>query len=122
MKLRFFEYAKKAAGFSSHQFHHGAVLVRGGKVIKTSFNDPRPIKFTHKHHHAHRGSLHAEIGVLLNLTKDKTKGADIYVCRVLKDGTYRNSKPCSMCQIIAQEMGIKRIKFTTDKGFDTIQL
>jgi len=120
MKLDYFKYAQKEAFLSGHNFKHGAVLVKGGTIIKKSFNDPRPVKFAHKLHHAKRGSLHAEIGVLLNLTKDKTKNADIYVCRVLKDGTYKNSRPCLMCCVVAQEMGIKRIYFTTDFGFDKI--
>lgn len=112
MKNKFFEIAKNEAKKSEYQFRHGAVMIRGGNIITSSFNKARPVNFAHKHHHNNNGSLHAEIGCVLNIEKEKTKGCDIYVVRITKTNDFVISRPCEMCQIICGEMGIKRIYYS----------
>lgn len=123
MIKRFFENARTAAFLSEHSFKHGAVLVKGGKILKAACNKARSVRFAHKFHHAKHGSLHAEIGVILNLDKKTTYGTSIYVVRILKTGEFVMSRPCEMCQLIAQEMGVKEIFFTgIDGQFNEMKL
>ena len=120
--VKFFEHARSVAMTSEYKFRHGALLVRGRKIIKASSNKPRTVRFAHKYHHKGCGSLHAEIGCVLNVDKEKTEGSEIYVVRILANGKFAMSCPCSMCQSICSEMGIKRIHYSKDNGFETIKL
>lgn len=112
MKRRFFNTARIQAFKSDYNFRHGAVLVRGGKIINCSCNKKRPVSFAHRYHHNQCGSLHAEIGCVLNMNRIKTEDCDLYVVRIFHDGRFAMSRPCSMCQIICHEMGIRRIYYS----------
>lgn len=112
--LRYFEMAKAAAANSEHNFKHGAVLVRGGKVIAMSFNKTRHVSWMKSK--SDFPSLHAEVGALLNMPKDKTNGSDMYVCRINRQGEYRMSKPCDMCRAAMAEMKVKRVYYTGPNG------
>lgn len=120
--IKFFEHARTVAMMSDYKFRHGALLVSGGKIIKASPNKARAVRFAHRYHHNKAGSLHAEIGCILNLTKEKTDGGEIYVARISADGNFAMSCPCGMCQAICEEMGIKRIHYSTYNGFETMRL
>ncbi len=122
MKNRFFNHAKTIAQSSDFKTRHGAVLVRGGSIIKSSCNKGRPVGFAHRYHRHNRSSLHAEIGVVLNLKKNVTYGCDIFVVRIDKNDKLANSKPCDMCQEICSEMGINRIYYSDTNGFNFIKL
>lgn len=121
---KWFKTAKSWAEFSSHKFHHGAVLVKGGKFVRGAYNKPRSVAFVNKFRKYKKfGSLHAEVGLVLNLWKEVTEDCDIYVCRIRKDGSFAMSKPCEMCQLLAKEMKIKRIFYTLgDKKYGCVKL
>ena len=94
---------------------HGAVVVKGGRVLGTGWNrdrnhpnliDPDRIK--------HDCSYHAE-EVAIREAGSNLKGAVIYVARVNKQGKDRDSKPCSKCSILIEEAGIKRVIYTSEK-------
>lgn len=119
---KLFDHAKTVAMTSDYKFRHGAVLVKGGKIIRSSFNKARPVSFAHKYHHKGTGSLHAEIGCILNMSFEKTEGCEIYVVRIHADGKFAMSMPCPMCQVVCNEMGIKRIHYSTHNGFETMKL
>lgn len=58
--------------------------------------------------HAEREFLHAEISALL-----KAKKADaIHVFRLGKDGTWRNAKPCAICELAIKERYINEVNHT----------
>lgn len=94
---------------------HGAVVVKGGRVLGTGWNkdrnnptiiDPDRIK--------HDCSYHAE-EVAIRESGSNLKGAVIYVARVNKQGKDRDSKPCVKCSGLIQEAGIKRVIYTSEK-------
>ena len=94
---------------------HGAVVVKGGRVLGTGWNrdrnnptiiDPDRIK--------HDCSYHAE-EVAIRESGSNLKGAVIYVARVNKQGKDRDSKPCVKCSSLIQEAGIKRVIYTSEK-------
>lgn len=66
----------------------------------------------------HRGhaTVHAELGCILGMPRNVTTGADVYVCRINKNGVFRNSKPCSMCHSALKYVGVKRVYYTTNNN------
>lgn len=94
---------------------HGAVVVKGGRVLGTGWNrdrnspniiDPERIK--------HDCSYHAE-EVAIREAGQNLKGAVIYVARINKQGKDRDSKPCVKCSSLIEESGIKRVIYTSEK-------
>ena len=119
---RNFYVAKKVAAYGTYgKIKHGAVLVKGGKVINTSFNKENFSSFGSRFRKKHTGlaTVHAELGVVLGISKKVASGCDIFVVRLSKSGDFRLSKPCSMCHDILKFMGIKRVYYTlNDDAFD----
>ena len=123
MRKSMFETARIVAMSSEYKFRHGAILVRGPSIIKISANKSRAVNIFNDYHKNNRASLHAEIGCILNLRKEVTRGCDIYVCRILANNLFACSDPCEMCQTICAEMGIRKIFYTVEENvFDWIRL
>ena len=120
---RYFDLAKNVAFNSNYgKLRHGAVLVKGGSIINTCFNKDKFCSFGTKFRDPARGpaTIHAELGCILGLPRDVTSGADIFVCRVNKNGEFRNSKPCAMCHEVMKHVGIKRVYYTT--GSNSVEM
>ena len=112
---RFLNLAKNTAWQSTYgKLKHGAVLVKGGSVINTSYNKDKFCSFGAKFRDFNWGpaTIHAELGCILGIPRKVTTGADIYVCRVNRKGEFRNSKPCAMCHEALKYVGIKRVYYT----------
>lgn len=121
--MRLIKKAFEVAKNSQYKFRHGAVLAKSGKELRSGCNQNRPVRFLNKYHFSGGASLHAEVRVLLNITKETTNGADIYVARISGDNNMVMSRPCSMCLHMASEMGIRRIFYTIDnRNFGMIKL
>jgi deoxycytidylate deaminase len=58
-------------------------------------------------------TLHAELGAVLGLDRSLTSGSVAYVVRV-KEGEYRMSKPCEMCEEALKFCGVKKVIYTTN--------
>ena len=108
--------ARYFATKSSARNTHGAVVVKGGRVIGTGFNrnrnhpmivSPERIKTD--------CSIHAEESAIRDAGYD-VKNAIIYVARVNKHGEDRDSEPCPRCLNLINEHGIKRVIYTTQTG------
>lgn len=56
---------------------------------------------------------HAEIRCLRNAPLEKIKGSTIHVYR-FSEGSFRMAKPCPTCMSYIQEMGVKKIIYTTN--------
>lgn len=91
---------------------HGAVIVRGGRVLAQGWNllknDPNNVSDEHAKLFC---SVHAE-GMAIARCK-KAVGATIYIARN-KSGRARHSKPCDSCQHAINMAGISRVVYTTD--------
>ena len=113
---RYFELAKKYAFKSTICHKHSSVLVKGGKIINVSYNKLVFSSLANRFRRQQKGigTLHAEIGAVLNLDKSVTNNADLYVMRINNKGHYMLSAPCSMCIKTAQFMNIRRIIYTID--------
>ncbi len=120
---RYFSLARNVAGNSPYgKIRHGAVLVKGGSVINAAFNKDNYTSFGTRFREKHRGpaTVHAEIGCVLGLARTVTTGSDLYVCRINRNGEFRNSKPCTMCHEALRHVGVKRVFYTTND--DTIEM
>jgi tRNA(Arg) A34 adenosine deaminase TadA len=95
------------------------VLSRGGAIISLGVNSDRYCSVGKNHRSDEKGNptYHAEISAILNLPRHVTKGATMYVARASKkDGTFRQSKPCTMCHEVLKERGIKRVIYSVDEN------
>ena len=116
---RFFSLAKNIAESSEYgKIRHGALLVKGGSVLNVSCNKENYSSFGKRFRCKHRGhaTVHAELGCVLGMSRGTTTGADVYVCRINKEGEFRNSKPCAMCHAVLKHVGVKRVYYTVDNN------
>jgi deoxycytidylate deaminase len=92
---------------------HGAVVVKGGRVMGTGWNKNRNHPAIVSPEHIKTDcSYHAEQVAIREAGEDNIKGAIIYVARV-KNGSDRDSKPCLRCSDLIDRVGIKRVVFTS---------
>lgn len=110
--------ARYFAAKSKARNTHGAVVVKGGRVLGTGWNrdrnsptiiDPNRIK--------QDCSYHAE-EVAIREAGTNLKGAVIYVARINRQGKDRDSQPCTKCSSLIEEAGIKRVIYTSEKGIN----
>ena len=119
MKDKFFEAAKAAALVSEgvgkrKSFKHGAVIVKKNQVLASGHNSykthPLMAKYTPFPH------LHAEQKAIINLGLDNCAGLDLYVVRINKQKDFMMSKPCSVCRMLIDKVGIRNVYYTDENG------
>ena len=112
----FLSVARYFATKSKARNTHGAVVVKGGRVLGTGWNKDRnhPLIVSPEHIKTDC-SYHAE-EVAIREAGSNLKGAVIYVARVNKHGKDRDSMPCFKCASLIREAGIKKIVYTSEKG------
>lgn len=112
----FLQRARQLAFNSPNQIHrHGAVIVKGKKIISEGFN--------HKRWHLYmknKLSVHAEIAALshvkLKYDKKFLSQCDMYVVRLGNERTGRPlkySKPCQCCSKAILKSGVRRVFYST---------
>jgi deoxycytidylate deaminase len=110
-------FAKK----SSARNTHGAVVVKSGRVVGTGYNRNRNHpRIVSPEHIKTDCSFHAE-EIAIREAGDNSRGAIIYVARVNRQGSDRDSKPCPRCVSLIQEVGIKRVIYTSEEGIHVNQ-
>lgn len=109
--------ARYLAKRSSARNTHGAVVVKGGRVLGTGWNKNRnhPAIVSPEHIKT-ECSYHAEEVAIREAGESNVRGAVIYVARVNKNGHDRDSKPCPKCTSLIEQVGIKRVVFTMEAG------
>jgi deoxycytidylate deaminase len=109
--------ARYCATKSTARNTHGAVVVKGGRVLGTGWNKNRnhPAIVSPEHIKT-ECSYHAEEVAIREAGEDNVRGAIIYVARVNKNGEDRDSKPCPKCAALIEQSGIKRVVFTMEAG------
>jgi len=92
------------------------VLIKGGSVLNTATNKSNHCRFGARFRERGSGiaTLHAELACILNLDRSITSGGTIYVVRVGKDGNYKMSKPCTMCEAALKHVGVSRVYYSTN--------
>ena len=106
--------ARYFASKSNSRNTHGAVVVKGGRVLGTGFNKHRNHPMIVSPEHIKTAcSYHAEEVAIREAGQDGVRGAIIYVARVNRQGNDRDSRPCSRCSALIKRVGIKRVIFTS---------
>jgi len=105
--------AKKEALKSTFGQHRlGAVIVKGGRILSTGFNQRRPSSFLRQE------TLHAEEAAILKLLKENRMadlaGSTLYVTRFTRGGSVGMAKPCSRCFDLCCSVGVRQIHYTTN--------
>lgn len=109
--------ARFCATKSNARNTHGAVVVKGGRVLGIGWNKVRNSPSNVSPEHIKTDcSYHAEEVAIREAGEDNIKGAVIYVARVNRHGEDRDSKPCPKCASLIRQAGIKRIVFTMEAG------
>jgi len=108
----FLSVARYMATKSRSRQKHGAVIVKGGRVLGTGYNKDtnNPIIVSPEHIRTHC-SRHAEIEAIRDANWN-VRGATLYVARVNLQGIDRNSKPCIRCEVVIAETQIKKVIYT----------
>lgn len=107
--------ACKLALKSEHSQHrHGAVIVKGGNIISTGYNQLRPSNVLKTE------TLHAEAHAILKVLNDRRHsdlvGATMYVSRWTRGGILSLSRPCPSCTDLCRSVGIYDCVYTTVNG------
>ena len=96
---------------------HVAFLVKSGKIIKIGFNRYKTVPIT-QYHPYHPGLVckHAEVDVIFKAQKDDLSNYELVVVRINRNGKLAMSKPCTGCQSIIKQFGIKNVWYSTPDG------
>lgn len=105
--------AVKAALTSTHAFRMGAVLFKGGVILRAACNDPRLVSWMSRYHK--HPTLHAEVAVVNNVPADILSSCKILVVRI-SNGRLVMAKPCSSCQRMMYDRKIRRIYYSDENG------
>lgn len=109
--------AKRVAAVSDCAYKHGAVGVKGGRVLGVGVNSYRNSKDIYDSLPDDARSTHAE-EALLKVMGDAARGSTVFVARVNRSGDERMSKPCPRCTILLKEAGVRRVVYTVDSSLD----
>lgn len=103
--------ATNLAMSSDCNFKHGAVVVKGGRIVSTGINrfKNHPMMVSPEHIKEHC-SVHAEVDAIRKLKN--ARGATIYIARIGKRGNQALSRPCDSCYTAIQKAGINKIVYT----------
>ena len=118
-KKHYIQQAIKIANSSKYKrLKHGAILVKGGKVLNASCNKNKFCSFAQRFRNLNlgRATLHAELGTILGLDRSVTRGSTIYVVRVNAEGHLRLSRPCRMCQDTLKHCGVSKVYYSTNES------
>lgn len=95
-----------------------ALIRKGRRIVSAGLNSkkthPLQAKYGNNRFSIH---LHAEIAAILRASEDDLEGSTLYVARSLKDGSRALAKPCEGCQRAIKDFKIKRVVYTTEKGY-----
>lgn len=104
---------KQASCSSFTRARVGAILVKGGRVLSSGYNQ---LRYT-KRNGRSWPSVHAEEAAILRLLRQpcglqQLAGATLYVSRIKKDGSTACALPCPDCTRLIQSVGIRKVIHT----------
>ena len=115
MKQKFFDLARKISSKSDHhRYKIGCVIVRKNNIVGIGFNQLK----THPKSPHKFSTIHAEFSALLGADPADLIGSEIYVYRQTRNGLPAIAKPCPSCTKMLQNIGIKKVYYTINEGYD----
>lgn len=118
---RFLNRAVGVALTSEYKFKHGAVIVKGSRILAWSVNSFR----NHSQIDYENSTLHAEEGAIRELHRSTGttyrspmdfRNYSIYVARVSRQGEPRMSRPCKSCWDLLDYYGFQTVAYTNEFG------
>jgi len=117
MSFRIAERTALDSPFEQHRV--GAVIVKGGRVLSTGYNEIRWLERLRK------TNIHAEEAAILKLLKARRLssliGSDIYVTRFTRGGAIGCAKPCANCEALIRSVGIRRVFYSDSTGTTSME-
>lgn len=115
-QISFLSLAAKVAESGDMDTKHGAVVVKGGRVISVGVNKWRvdPSMACNEKDYNPNLTYHAEAEAISRASGDLS-GAVIFVARINKKGLWSFSRPCTRCMKLIKSAGIKKIIYTTGR-------
>lgn len=122
----YFNAAKSVSSLSDFpRVKLGCVIVKNHRIISSGFNSKTK---THRIQAEldkeefgvdSSGPVHAELSAMIPFINRRTDLSDatVYIYREHGDGHTAMARPCSRCMKMIKELGIRRIKYSTDEGF-----
>lgn len=104
---------------SVSKFRLGAVLVKKGRVISTGFNmmgKSHPIMQRYLGKSDFTLGLHAEVHACIGVAAEDLLGAELWVCRLHRNGNMAMARPCRVCQRFLIDVGVKRVYYSNNLG------
>jgi len=111
--------ARHMALKSVSKFRLGAVLVKRGRVISTGFNmmnKSHPIMQKYSENIDFTLGLHAEVHSCIGVSAKDLHAAELWVCRLHKNGKFAMARPCLVCRKFLIDVGVKKVYFTNLEG------
>lgn len=104
--------AIKVAASSSMRQRHGAVIVKGGRVLSVGINKFRNDPMSTVTERIKTDcSIHAEIDAM---SRCDPRGASVYIARLNNSNNVRYSRPCESCYDALRAAKVKKIVWTED--------
>ena len=107
---KYLDRALTIASLSDVKQRHGALIVKGGRVVSFGFNSQRNLP----HDNVPSGdyTYHAEQSAIKVCPDETLDGARIYIARLSRRGLPALSRPCDQCMVRILKAGIKEIIYT----------
>lgn len=100
--------AINAAAASEMKQQHGAVVVKGGRVLSIGINK---LKNNPEHvQEYNKCSVHAEADALSRVKNPA--GCTVYVARINNSGNTMFSRPCDNCHKLMVSLGVSKVIYT----------
>lgn len=123
----FFRMAQIMSDMSDHRCKIGCIIVDKHRVVSSGYNSNSKChsiqaKLDSEHFNCYcTGKIHAETDAIIPLLKTKTdySRATLYTYRQTKDGKLAIARPCPRCMKLIKQLGITKIKYTTNDGYAT---
>jgi len=66
--------------------------------------------------------IHAEVDACIGVDRNDLEGADVYVVRIRRDGSFGLAKPCHICTRILGSMGVAKAYYSTEEGYGEYEI
>lgn len=103
------------------RFRVGSIIAQRKRILGYGINQkkthPLAKKFASRPHLS--SWLHAETHCITNCNAGELINSDVYVARVLMDGSWGNSRPCPGCHMALRYYGVRRMTYYVDGSFVT---
>jgi len=114
------EHIEYPASYNAGQFHF-TYIMDGSRIVswghnKTKKTHPLAKKYGHKF-----SCIHSELDALLKARNNLGRCKVVNV-RIKKNNQPGLSKPCPACQELLKDHGIESVYYTTENGFEVLEL